>query len=460
MPLTAGERLGRVRKSSRQLGAGGMGEVYRARDTKLNRDVAIKILPADVRRRSPIASRASSAKREVLAVAQSSAHRADLWLEDRRAHCARDGAGRRRRPRASASRADAIPIDEALPIAQQIAEALEAAHEQGIIHRDLKPANIKVAAGRHRQGARLRSREGARSGAGSDGRRPRDRRELADDHVARDDACTGVILGTAAYMAPEQAKGKAGRQARRHLGVRVRALRDAHRPTRVRRRGRHRHARRGHQRTSRTGRRCPRRRRRASSGCCSGVWSRIRKNGSATSAMRTLICWMHPRRPQRRSRCASSRVAFFVAAAALVVASLLAVPAFSHWREPLDHRERSAWSSSAARDRPARLARRHQRRASDDFQHRRGTAGHLDRRLDEPATVRVNGVYRSVPLLVAGWTLVAFQARRRGCLRPRLQTSRVVATFGSTLASISRFLAARGAGNPALSSDSAPASTG
>ena len=143
MPLSIGAQVGPYEILS-ALGAGGMGEVYRARDTKLNRDVAIKVLPESF---ASDPDRLARFQREaqVLAVAQSSEHRAHL----------------RPRRRRTASRAlvmelvegptladriaqGPIPLDEALPIAKQIAEALEAAHEQGIIHRDLKPANIKV----------------------------------------------------------------------------------------------------------------------------------------------------------------------------------------------------------------------------------------------------------------------------------------------------------------------------
>ena len=120
-----------------------MGEVYRARDTKLNRDVAIKVLPDFVRDRRRTA-RSFHARSPDARVAESPEHRADLRLRGVGSDVrARDGAGRGRRSAHRHSRGP-MPLDEALPIAKQIAEALEAAHEQGIIHRDLKPANIKV----------------------------------------------------------------------------------------------------------------------------------------------------------------------------------------------------------------------------------------------------------------------------------------------------------------------------
>jgi eukaryotic-like serine/threonine-protein kinase len=213
--MLIGSRLGPYEVLAK-LGAGGMGEVYRARDTKLGREVALKILP-DVFASDP--DRLMRFEREARTLAAlNHPHIAQVYgIEDSPS----TGSGQ------AATRAlvmelvagedlsariarGPIPLDEALPIARQIAEALEAAHEAGIIHRDLKPANIKV-----RDDGTVKVLDfglakaldpGASSAPGGTGTAG----DVDGGATVTSPAMTmrGIILGTAAYMAPEQAKGK------------------------------------------------------------------------------------------------------------------------------------------------------------------------------------------------------------------------------------------------------------
>ena len=142
MPLFPGTRLG-VSQVHSLLGAGGMGEVYRATDTRLKRQVALKVLPAAVAS-DPERLARFQREAEVLAALNHPNIAAIYGLEESGGTTALVMELVEGPTLADRLAAEPIPLDEALRIARQIAEALEAAHEQGIIHRDLKPANIKV----------------------------------------------------------------------------------------------------------------------------------------------------------------------------------------------------------------------------------------------------------------------------------------------------------------------------
>ena len=139
----AGRQIGAYQILS-LLGAGGMGEVYRARDAKLGRDVAIKVLPASF---ASDPDRLDRFEREArMLAALNHPHIGAIYgvEEADGVRGAGPGAGRGRDAGRSHRATGRLPLAEALPIARQIAEALEAAHEKGIVHRDLKPANIKI----------------------------------------------------------------------------------------------------------------------------------------------------------------------------------------------------------------------------------------------------------------------------------------------------------------------------
>jgi Tol biopolymer transport system component/predicted Ser/Thr protein kinase len=188
--LSAGTRIGPFVVMS-PLGKGGMGEVYRARDTKLGREVALKILPEPF---SADAQRLSRFKREaeVLAALNHSNIGAIYGFEEDRALVLElvDGP-----TLADHLVRGALPIEEATSIARQIAAALSAAHELGIVHRDLKPSNIKLRA------------DGTVKVLDFGLARVFSPNERDGDPSLSTITQTGVVIGTAAYMSPEQARG-------------------------------------------------------------------------------------------------------------------------------------------------------------------------------------------------------------------------------------------------------------
>src|SRR6266852_5121188 len=204
MSLQAGSRLGPYEILS-AIGAGGMGKVYRARDTRLGRDVAIKILP-DTFTHDP--ERLARFRREAQVLAAlNHPHIGGIYgLDEANGQQFLvlelvDGESLERRIARGP-----IPVDEALSIAQQIAEALEAAHEKGIIHRDLKPANIALASDGQ---VKVLDFGLARFEAGGPGRAGEAGDLTHSPTLSFAATQAGVILGTAAYMAPEQARGRA-----------------------------------------------------------------------------------------------------------------------------------------------------------------------------------------------------------------------------------------------------------
>ena len=182
------------------LGAGGMGEVYRAVETKLRREVALKILPA---RFASEAARLARFEREALALAtlnhpniaaiyglENSSGIRFLVLELVEGPTLADRL-----------QSGAIAVPEAIGIATQIAEAVEAAHEKGIVHRDLKPANIKLT-----PGGKVKVLDFGLAKAFGDPEVAAD--PLNSPTITMQETAAGIVMGTASYMSPEQAEGK------------------------------------------------------------------------------------------------------------------------------------------------------------------------------------------------------------------------------------------------------------
>jgi Tol biopolymer transport system component len=198
VPLQPGTTLGPYQVTAK-IGEGGMGEVYQARDTKLDRDVALKVLP-EAFTSDPDRLARFEREAKVLASLNHPNIGSIYGLEEAEGVKALVLELIEGPTLADRIAQGPIPVDEALPIARQIAEALEAAHEAGVIHRDLKPANIKV---RDDGTVKVLDFGLAKAFDPSPTADP-------DQSPTLTAAATqmGVIMGTAAYMSPEQARGK------------------------------------------------------------------------------------------------------------------------------------------------------------------------------------------------------------------------------------------------------------
>jgi Tol biopolymer transport system component/tRNA A-37 threonylcarbamoyl transferase component Bud32 len=201
MPLATGARIGPYEIAG-AIGAGGMGEVYRARDTKLHRDVALKVLPELV---ANDPERLARFRREAQVLASlNHPNIAHLYGFE-------DAAGTHALvmefvpgPTLADRIAEGpLALSEALPIARQIADALEAAHDHGVIHRDLKPANIKIKDDGSVKVLDFGLAKALTADAGSGAADPSSSPTLTARATQM-----GMILGTAAYMSPEQARGR------------------------------------------------------------------------------------------------------------------------------------------------------------------------------------------------------------------------------------------------------------
>ncbi len=199
-----GTSLSHYRVTAR-IGAGGMGEVYRAEDTNLGREVAIKVLPSEV---AQDPERLARFEREAhLLASLNHPHIAAI-------HGLEEAGGQRflvlelieGEDLAERLSRGAVPVDETLEIAGQVAEALEEAHAKGVVHRDLKPANVKLTP---EGNVKVLDFGLAKAYAGDEPTLGRGSDVSQSPTLAHSGTQAGVILGTAAYMSPEQARGRA-----------------------------------------------------------------------------------------------------------------------------------------------------------------------------------------------------------------------------------------------------------